>query len=382
MSEGSDDDGGEPTLYELLYCAPSATEAELKQAYRQQALHWHPDKNGDPEAEERFKAINTAWNVLSDEHQRAAYDSSLARGAHDEIHRFHTGGQPQSPQAASEQRSASEAAAHARRMWEVFQKAEELDRLAQRRREHGLLVGVCSLAVWLVLLLWLLPRLYEALADQPLPAWLMPQPLEALTTKEMSKLPLGLSWQGFQEKLVQRHQAKLPPPPALLAWLLPKMLLPTTHTPYCRFVLEPALSLPLTSLVRRAPEAGQRPRGWLLVHTKRGEDVHGRPVELTSNTYVRLPDGRPKPWPNAKVLCARLLASDSIKHKDWWADLSRATGGRLRTFELAAVPSSECEPEYSGVALALFSGAALALASFTVRLLLGPAVPNYVEVGF
>ena len=47
--EAGDDADGEPTLYDVLYCNPSATEAELKQAYKQQALHWHPDKNDDPD---------------------------------------------------------------------------------------------------------------------------------------------------------------------------------------------------------------------------------------------------------------------------------------------------------------------------------------------
>ena len=77
---GSDDESHDETLYEVLLCAPSATEHELRQAYKQQALHWHPDKNGDPDAEERFKKINAAWSILSDEHKRAAYDHSLING--------------------------------------------------------------------------------------------------------------------------------------------------------------------------------------------------------------------------------------------------------------------------------------------------------------
>ena len=76
LSEGEAD--AEPTLYEVLYCAPDATYTQLRQAYKQQALFWHPDKNDDPEAEERFKRINTAWNVLSDDAQRAAYDRSMS----------------------------------------------------------------------------------------------------------------------------------------------------------------------------------------------------------------------------------------------------------------------------------------------------------------
>ena len=169
--------------------------------------------------------------------------------------------------------------------------------------------------------------------------------------------------------------AKLPPLPSLPAWLLPML---GTHTHYCRLALDGA-----SSRLRRAPGAGQRPRGWLLVHSHKGEDIHGRPIDLMSSTYVRVSKNElPRPWPNASAICVRLLSSGSIKDKEWWTDLSRATGGRLRAFELAAMPASECEAEYSGAALALFTVAASLLASLTVRLSLGPAVRNYVEVSF
>ena len=52
-----------------------ATLAEIKKSYRRLALKYHPDKNpGDKEAEERFKLINEAYGVLSDEKKRALYD--------------------------------------------------------------------------------------------------------------------------------------------------------------------------------------------------------------------------------------------------------------------------------------------------------------------
>ena len=61
--------------YEILQVSRDATGAEIKKAYRKLALQYHPDKNpGDKEAEERFKLINEAYGVLSDEEKRAIYD--------------------------------------------------------------------------------------------------------------------------------------------------------------------------------------------------------------------------------------------------------------------------------------------------------------------
>ena len=61
--------------YELLEVSKGSDKSTIKKAYRQMAMKYHPDKNpGDNEAEERFKAINEAYQVLSDEEKRAIYD--------------------------------------------------------------------------------------------------------------------------------------------------------------------------------------------------------------------------------------------------------------------------------------------------------------------
>jgi curved DNA-binding protein len=60
--------------YEVLGVSRNASAEELQQAYRQLARRYHPDVNKDPEAEERFKEVNEAYQVLSDPDTRARYD--------------------------------------------------------------------------------------------------------------------------------------------------------------------------------------------------------------------------------------------------------------------------------------------------------------------
>jgi len=61
--------------YEVLEVSRDCTGAELKKAYRKLALKYHPDRNpDDKEAEEKFKLINEAYQVLSDDEKRAIYD--------------------------------------------------------------------------------------------------------------------------------------------------------------------------------------------------------------------------------------------------------------------------------------------------------------------
>jgi curved DNA-binding protein len=60
--------------YETLGVARTATEAEIKAAYRKLARKYHPDVNKEAGAEEKFKEIGEAYNVLKDTEKRAAYD--------------------------------------------------------------------------------------------------------------------------------------------------------------------------------------------------------------------------------------------------------------------------------------------------------------------
>ncbi len=60
--------------YQTLGIGKNASEQEIKAAYRKMALEWHPDRNKDPRATEKFKQVNEAYEVLSNPQKKQAYD--------------------------------------------------------------------------------------------------------------------------------------------------------------------------------------------------------------------------------------------------------------------------------------------------------------------
>ena len=66
--------------YEVLGVKRDASKDEIKDAYRKLAMQFHPDRNKDPGAEEKFKEISEAYAVLIDNQKRQQYDHSGSFG--------------------------------------------------------------------------------------------------------------------------------------------------------------------------------------------------------------------------------------------------------------------------------------------------------------
>jgi len=68
---------GLQTLYQVLCVFEKATPEEIKKAYRRLSLQWHPDVCKEPDAQEMFVKINSAYKVLNDPEQKRRYDAGL-----------------------------------------------------------------------------------------------------------------------------------------------------------------------------------------------------------------------------------------------------------------------------------------------------------------
>ena len=62
--------------YDVLNINKNASQDDIKKAYHKLALQYHPDKNKDKNAEDKFKEIGQAYEVLSDENKRRSYDNN------------------------------------------------------------------------------------------------------------------------------------------------------------------------------------------------------------------------------------------------------------------------------------------------------------------
>lgn len=71
--------------YKTLGVDKTASEDEIKRSYRALAREYHPDRNNDPQAEERIKEINAAYTVLSNKNKKSKYDLELTKPSSLEI---------------------------------------------------------------------------------------------------------------------------------------------------------------------------------------------------------------------------------------------------------------------------------------------------------
>lgn len=95
-------------LYGLLGIHAHASHSEITRAYRKLAMTWHPDRNGSHDAEERFKRIRSAYEILRDPHRRAEYDRSARHHAVRRGHWPHPGAAPQHEPRAEQRRAEPE----------------------------------------------------------------------------------------------------------------------------------------------------------------------------------------------------------------------------------------------------------------------------------
>ncbi len=71
-------------FYSALGVTSSASTADIKTAFRRLAAHYHPDRNASPDAPARFRSVQEAYEVLSNDDKRQAYDDNRRRNLLDD----------------------------------------------------------------------------------------------------------------------------------------------------------------------------------------------------------------------------------------------------------------------------------------------------------
>ena len=119
--------------YEVLGVPRSATDDEIKQAYRQLARRYHPDVSKMADAEERFKELGEAYEVLGDPQMRPAYDARFVRNGPRSPFRSNGGGAPSGFGRGVQQRAAAERERREQRRAE----AERREQAERERQPQG-----------------------------------------------------------------------------------------------------------------------------------------------------------------------------------------------------------------------------------------------------